>query len=1360
MILAAVGGAFLNASVKILLDKLISPEFRDYFTNAKLNESLMEQIETTLLFLEIVLDDAEKKQTHKPRIKQWLDRLKDVIFDAEDLLNQISYNTLLCNMEKNKTFLGRLKDKIHNIVPTPYSIDDINSEMDKICKKLQTLVQQSTILGLKLKKPTSTISHRTPSSSDVNISIMVGRNGDRDKLVKMLTSDRSTDREKKLGVVAIFGMGGVGKTALAQFVFQDNHVQSYFDIKVWVCVSQDFDIFRVTKFLLESAARNTNSVSSNVQESVTLGNVPGESAARNTNSVSSKVWESDNLDILRGELKKICNKNKCLFVLDDLWNDSYNDWDELVSPLIDGKPGNSVIITTRHENVAKMAGTLPIHELKPLSDEDCWSLLSMHALGPGKVKIDENKDLEETGRKIAKKCGGLPIVAKSLGQLLHLNVDTKAWTTILGSDVWKLPNDNIIPALHLSYQYLPSHLKRCFAYLSIFPKGFPLDRKKLILLWMAEGFLDCYEGGKSAEQFGDDCFVELLSRSLIQQSNDNARGKIFFMHDLFHDLATVVSGKSCCRIKCGDISKNVRHSSQNVRHISYNQELFDIFKKFENINNFKLLRSFLSPARCYSKSHISIKVIEEFLPTLQSLHVLSLSNYAITELPAAIGDLRQLRYLDLSYTKIKRLPDTTCNLYNLQTLILSRCTDLTKLPVHMGNLINLCHLDITDTNIKELPMEIARLENLQTLTVFIVGQQKEGLSIKELRKFTNLQGKLTIKDLHNVIDATEAEDANLKSKEKIEELELLWGKQSDNSKDVELVFQMLQPPINLKSLNIGLYSGISFPSWMGNSSFSNLVSLRINNCDNCMKLPPLGQLPSLKDLEIHGMKILETIGPEFCCAQGGECSNSSFQPFPSLERIKFDSMPSWKEWIHFEGTKYAFPKLKTMKLHNCPELRGLPSHLSCIEEIVIKDCPHLLETRSTSHGSEKDESTVDPPPEKSGLETASTSQGTENDGSRGVQWFSSLKKLEMNGPAEGKEQDGAIIREPPSYVPKFIEGCSARLLQHLKLSSLSSLATFPPSGLPTSLKSLCISKCENLSFLPSDTWSSYTSLLSLELESSCDALKSFQLDGFPVLQRLDIYKCNHLNSICISKSRSPRPSNLRSLSVTCGANCSLKVELKMDALTALENLTLNCEAELSFSDGVCLPPKLQSMTYINKNGRNPTHVRDWGFRGLTGLFGLTIQAEDVIVSTLMKESLLPTSLKVLIIGNKEMETFDVSGLQHLSSLKHLRIVQCEMLKSLPRDLRLLSSLNLLQFLNCPALESLPGNCLPSSLENLVIKMCEKLKSLPEDNLPGSLEVMVIEKCPLLEERYGSKEDLRSQLAHIPVIRKNDQVTVW
>ncbi|MCI32178.1 NBS-LRR type disease resistance protein, partial [Trifolium medium] len=125
------------------------------------------------------------------------------------------------------------------------------------------------------------------------------------------------------------------------------------------------------------------------------------------------------------------------------------------------------------------------------------------------------------------------------------------------------------------------------------------------------------------------------------------------------------------------------------------------------------------------------------------------------------------------------------------------------------------------------------------------GKQDVGPSVRELGKFPNLHGKLCIKNLHNVIDTMEAYDANLKSKDHIEELELEWGKPTNDSLKGKVVLDMLQPPINLKELGIALYGGTSFPSWVGDSSFSNMVSLNISDCEYCLTLPPLGQLPSL-----------------------------------------------------------------------------------------------------------------------------------------------------------------------------------------------------------------------------------------------------------------------------------------------------------------------------------------------------------------------------------------------------------------------------------------------------------------------------------------------------------------------------------
>ncbi|AES69596.1 FNIP repeat protein [Medicago truncatula] len=183
----------------------------------------------------------------------------------------------------------------------------------------------------------------------------------------------------------------------------------------------------------------------------------------------------------------------------------------------------------------------------------------------------------------------------------------------------------------------------------------------------------------------------------------------------------------------------------------------------------------------------------------------------------------------------------------------------------------------------------------------------------------------------------------------------------------------------------------------------------------------------------------------------------------------------------------------------------------------------------------------------------------------------------------------------------------------------------------------------------------------------------------------------------------------------------------MEMLSALENLHMKCQ-KLSFSEGVCLPLKLQSIVISTKKTAPP--VTEWGLQYLTALFDLRIVKGDDIFNTLMKESLLPISLVHLRICDlSEMKSFDGNGLRHLSSLQSL----C--------------------FLFCQQLETLPENCLPSSLKSLEFYDCKKLESLPEDSLPESLKELYIDGCPLLEERYKRKEHW-SKIAHIPVISIN------
>ena len=210
------------------------------------------------------------------------------------------------------------------------------------------------------------------------------------------------------------------------------------------------------------------------------------------------------------------------------------------------------------------------------------------------------------------------------------------------------------------------------------------------------------------------------------------------------------------------------------------------------------------------------------------MRILSLSKYKnIIELPDSIGNLLHLWYLDLSYTSIESLSYETFMLYNLQTLILSNCEFLIQLPRPIGNLVNLRHLDISYTNFPEMATQICRLQYLRTLTVFIVGKQ-DGLSIRDLRKFPYLLGKLSILNLQNVVNPVDAFRANLKNKEQIEELMLEWGSNPQDPQIEKDVLNNLHPSTNLKKLNIKYYVGNSFPNWIGHSSFSNIIVLNVS----------------------------------------------------------------------------------------------------------------------------------------------------------------------------------------------------------------------------------------------------------------------------------------------------------------------------------------------------------------------------------------------------------------------------------------------------------------------------------------------------------------------------------------------------
>ncbi|KAK9180085.1 hypothetical protein WN943_029292 [Citrus x changshan-huyou] len=788
-------------------------------------------------------------------------------------------------------------------------------KMEEISSRLEELCERRTDLGLEKiaggSAHTAAVRQRPPTTCLTSEPAVYGRDTEKARVLDMVLKNDPCDAAN-FRVIALVGMGGIGKTTLAQEVYNDKRVED-FKPKAWVCVSDDFDVLRISKAILES---------------ITLSSCD----LKDLNSVQLK-------------LKEALLKKKFFIVLDDVWDKKYELWHALKSPFMAGAPGSRIIVTTRSRDVASKMGPVKYYGLKLLSDDDCWSVFVAHAFDSRDAGTHGN--FESTRQRVVEKCKGLPLAARALGGLLGSKQRVDEWEAILDSKIWDLEDETEVPSvLKLSYHHLPSHLKRCFAYCAILPKDYEFQEEELVLLWIAEGLIQQSKDRKQADDLGSEYFHDLLSRSLFQKSSNS--GSKFVMHDLVHDLAQWASGETCFRLddqfsvdRQPNVFEKVRHSSyvrsgdcdgMGVRCDGMNK--FKVLDKVENLRTFLPIfveECFFSPA-----GYISPMVISDLLPKCKKLRVLSLGRYRISEVPTSIGCLKHLRYLNFSESWIKCLPEAITSLFNLEILILSDCRLLLKLPSSIGNLVNLYHLDIDGANrLCELPLGMKELKCLRTLTNFIVGKDS-GCALKDLKNWKFLRGRLCISGLENVIDSQEANEALLRVKKDLEVLKLEWRARRDGDSVDEVreknILDMLKPHGNIKRLVINSYGGTRFPSWIGDPSFSNVAVLILKNCRRSTSLPSLGQLCSLKDLTIVRMSALKGIGSEIY----GECCS---KPFPSLQTLYFEDLQVWEKWEpNTENDEHvqAFPRLQKLFIHKCPKLSGrLPNHLPSLEKIVL-----------------------------------------------------------------------------------------------------------------------------------------------------------------------------------------------------------------------------------------------------------------------------------------------------------------------------------------------------------------------------------------------------------------------------------------
>ncbi|CAL1402300.1 unnamed protein product [Linum trigynum] len=1352
----SIGGAVLSASFQALFDKLGSPDLLKYYASRSKVVVRFKKWEAMMVKIHAVLDDAEEKQVSNRLVKIWVRELRDLAYDLEDVLDEFSTEVRRRKMRAEPAAKNPICKFIGDV---PLCLaDTVNlrgakvnakmvSKMKRITERLQEITVQKDELDLREGrggnwKSQDLMWDRPPTTCLVNEAKVYGREKDKDALVEMLMGDGPNTYDSEICVIPILGMGGIGKTTLAQLVFNDARLE--FDLRTWVSVGEDFDVFKITKQILQ------------------LTNCDGE-----------------DLNSLQLALKEKLSGKNFLIVLDDVWNESYDNWTLFLGAFEGGESGSRIMVTTRNESVSAMVGTAPAYCVGELVYDDCFSVFAQHALG--EKKLEAHTELMEIGKQIVNKCGGLPLAAKALGGLLRGRLNLTEWQVVLDSKIWNLPEkkNGILPALWLSYQHLPPQLKRCFAYCAVFPKDHEFDKKELVLLWMAEGFLHHPNGMivKPAQNLGYQYFDELLSRSFFQVSN-SSRSK-YAMHDLISDLAHSVSGDLCFNL---DDSTGCVKSYANVRHSSFTRHLCDISQRFEVLYQMKNLRTFLSLPIFPSPYHqLTFRVIHDLVLKLKCLRVLSLAGYSLMNLPESIGALKHLRYLNLAYSEIVKLPESVSELINLQTLIVSWCLKLVALPSGISNLVNLEYLDIMGTDsLQEMPLKIGNLSKLHILPKFIVGTGN-GLGIIELAKFSQLEGQLCIKGLHNVVDARGAEIANLKEKQFLENLTLEWVDSFHGQRDENhelLVINSLKPHQNLQKLSVKFYAGLKFPLWMSDPTFSNIVELEILDCLKIGSLPPIGQLPSLAILSIKGMNGVREVG----CELYGDISASGMA-FPSLRILHIENMLEWRHWSWLDGlpeeAARGFPSLSQLSIINCPKLAGklpkclpslwklkvcqcpllnnLPQFLPSLHELIVEECQAML---------------LESAPDLNYLKVLRISR------------ISGLKSLQESLMRKMVALEVLEINSCNDMIYLIHDGTGFDKLQYLKYvkikhcGMLFSLVERDEGLLPCSVKVLRLEQCHNLKKLP-DGLSSLTTLRTLNVDG-CPNLKGFPATGLPVsIECLWIRDCKSLESVPeglfhYGNDRMKMPHlkilHIRNCpSLKASETGELPVSLKTiysshftsQSLDSLDNqfghLTFlgiaECPRLQRFPEGGLSAPFL---TYLIISGCQNLSCLPDQMQNLTSIQYFEIHDCARVVS--FPGGGLPPNLTTLRVRNCKNLSQPISswGLHRLTSLKRLKLEgtspSTNMVTFPDEDgLLLPSSLTMLWMHSLNNLKRISmGLKNLKALENMWIWNCPKLESLPKTGLPDTLGFLEINACPFLTNRLR-KGFHKSRVSQIPCV---------
>ena len=852
----------------------------------------VDDIKNELKSMRSFLVDADKKGTGNEGDTTWVANVRDMAYDVEDVIDEFMYHM------NSQRIGGRSSWILHHTIYFPKNMCvryQTATKIQKIYRKIKDIPERNQRYGIDHIGGTGFadnykwVVQHAESSLFVKEDELVGIEKKRKLLMGWLM-----DGELHQTVISIVGMGGSGKTTLIANTYKNDAIKRHFDCYAWITVSQKYVIEDLLRTLIKEFYESRKEV--------------------NSADLSSKNYKQ-----LVEMLVYYLEKKRYLLVLDDVWDTRLLN--QIKVSLPNSCLESRIILTTRKEIVAcfHFGVKSHIYHIQLLQEEEAWELFCKKAFSSSPNGCCP-LELKSFAQELVQKCEGLPLAIAALGGLMY-SKNMSQWNEIYNSLNWSLGNnpelDTVKSILLLSFNDLPHQLKHCFLYCSLFPEDHKIRRKRLIKLWMAEGFVEQAKGS-TPEEVAESYLIELIFRSMLQvvRRNEYGRPKACKMHDIMRDIALSLSERQRFGVVLdgGETTKECKARRMSICKTD---------RELESFTGMSKLRSFL------------------------------VFNKLLKALPSG-GKI--LRVLDLEDAPIDKLSDELFNLFNLRYLSL-RGTLVNKLPKSIKKLINLQSLDIRDTQIEVVPREIGKLHNLRHLIAhhftkkwidfeFVIGARAPSniCKLKNLQSITFIEAKGDL--LRQIGSMTQLMRIGISNVKEADEMDLCLSIQNmrllrflsikvTNAEETLRMDALSYPPPNLRKLVlVGKLEKV--PEWFCSLQRITNLHLHWSRLGEDL-LPYIATWPHLGHLTLTNA----CVGNQLCFSTG----------FVKLTLLNILNFPQLNEIIIEKG---VMPDMKSLEIESCMELKTVPKgieYLKNLQELILKSASMELKNCIEEEGS-------------------------------------------------------------------------------------------------------------------------------------------------------------------------------------------------------------------------------------------------------------------------------------------------------------------------------------------------------------------------------------------------------------------------